>query len=245
MATVAAEVQRRFRTLRNSAIRAAVQARRILRRRRCSLFEHFGSARYSRTALYDLDAKLDPYLPDCGIFVEAGANDGYRKSNTYYLERFRGWTGVLIEPIPALAAQCRRQRPRSRVYQCALVAADHPGAEVVMTDADMFSEVVADGRPRPRVPGWYEQYDVTVPARTLTDVLADAAVSHVDFLSLDLQGFEAAALRGLDLERWAPAVMLVEVVDDEARQAVEEALGPRYEQVARMSAEDVLYRLRC
>jgi len=33
-----------------------------------------------------------------GIFVEAGAYDGETWSNTLYLERFKNWTGLLIEP---------------------------------------------------------------------------------------------------------------------------------------------------
>lgn len=33
-----------------------------------------------------------------GIFVEAGAYDGETWSNTLYLERFRNWSGLLIEP---------------------------------------------------------------------------------------------------------------------------------------------------
>ena len=41
-----------------------------------------------------------------GVFVEAGANDGYAQSNTYYFERMRGWSGVLIEPVPELAHHC-------------------------------------------------------------------------------------------------------------------------------------------
>lgn len=196
-------------------------------------------------ALHDLDRKLAPYLGDGGVFVEAGANDGYRKSNTYYLERFRGWSGVLIEPIPALAEQCRRRRPRSRVYQCALVGAGHPTPEVVMTYADMLSEVVVDGqRPALEVPEWHEPYEVAVPARTLSEVLADAGTSRVDFLSLDVQGLEAAVLAGLDFDRWAPQIMLVEIVDDEAQHAVDAVLGARYERVARVSPHDVLFRRR-
>jgi hypothetical protein len=83
---------------------------------------------------------------------------------------------------------------------------------------------------------------VAVPARTLTDVLAESGVPRVDFLSLDLQGFEVAALRGLDFERWAPSVMLIEIVEDEERHPVEAVLGSRYERVARLTPHDVLYR---
>lgn len=226
-----------------AALRRAVRLRRASRRWRSRLYERCGSARYSRTALYDLDRILEPYLPDGGVFVEAGANDGFRQSNTYYLERFRGWTGVLIEPVPALAAACARNRPRSRVCQCALVGPDHPTAEVVVTYADLFSEIVAAGGTRPQTGwSWDDVYDVTVPARTLSEILGDAAIDHVDFLSLDVQGLEAAALAGLDLERWTPRIMLIEILDDRAQNAVEAVLGSRYERVARLTVHDVLYR---
>ena len=61
-----------------------------------------------------MDRQLDEILAKRGgFFVEAGANDGYRQSNTYLLERARGWTGILVEAIPDLARRCARERPRS------------------------------------------------------------------------------------------------------------------------------------
>lgn len=47
-----------------------------------------------------------------GFFLEAGALDGYYQSNTFFLERDLGWTGLLVEPNPvffeALLARHRR-----------------------------------------------------------------------------------------------------------------------------------------
>jgi hypothetical protein len=41
-----------------------------------------------------MDRKLDELFDGRpGFFVEAGANDGYQQSNTYYLEHLRGWSG--------------------------------------------------------------------------------------------------------------------------------------------------------
>ena len=37
-------------------------------------------------------------LQEGGIFVECGGYDGYFLSNTFYLEKARGWTGLIIEP---------------------------------------------------------------------------------------------------------------------------------------------------
>src|SRR6185436_12170312 len=62
----------------------------------------------ARFALNDLDAKLEPFMDfDNGIFVEAGANDGVVQSNTLYFEARRRWRGLLVEPIPEKAEECR------------------------------------------------------------------------------------------------------------------------------------------
>ena len=67
----------------------------------------------SRPALHGMDRKLDELLDrDGGFFVEAGGNDGYTQSNTYWLERFRGWRGILVEPMPELYEMCRAGAPR-------------------------------------------------------------------------------------------------------------------------------------
>ena len=48
----------------------------------------------SYPALHGMDRKLDAILDrDGGFFVEAGANDGYTQSNTYWLGRFRAGAG--------------------------------------------------------------------------------------------------------------------------------------------------------
>ena len=33
-----------------------------------------------------------------GYFIEMGAHDGIHNSNTYYYEKNKNWTGILIEP---------------------------------------------------------------------------------------------------------------------------------------------------
>lgn len=200
-------------------------------------YELARNPRYSRPALDGLDRKLERHLDfDGGFFVEAGAHDGYSQSNTYYLERFRGWSGVLVEGIPELAARCRANRPRATVVEAALVADARPGDKVTMHFGGLMSAVTgslgstaeteAHVRRGLAVQELRATYEVNVPARTLSQVLDEAALGReVDLLSLDVEGMEAAVLRGLDLRRHAPRFICVEVRN---RAEIASLLAERY-----------------
>jgi FkbM family methyltransferase len=181
------------------------------------------------------------------VFVEAGSHDGYTQSNTYHLERSRGWSGVLVEAVPELQAKCARRRPRSRVVNCALVGATRSEESVAVQFGDLMSTVGEDGGHAAgglAVTG-RRGYSVRVPARTLSSVLEQAGVSAVDLLVLDVEGHELEVLSGLDLDRHAPRFMLVEALQRAAQQpAIDAALAPRYEFVEALSEYDLLYRRR-
>ena len=95
-----------------------------------------------------------------------------------------------------------------------------------------------------------EPYSLEVPARTLSSLLDDHRIGPVDFLSLDLEGYEASALRGIDFERHRPELLLVEVSRDP--EAIAAVLEPWFRHVADLSDHrdhdppwyDALYRAR-
>ena len=228
----------------------------ILTRARRSLCEAMGGARYSRPALHAIDRKLERHLDfDGGFFVEAGANDGYAQSNTYFFERLRGWTGLLIEPVPALAAACRRNR-RGPVIEAALVAEARPGETVGLHYAGLMSTMdgalggsaatarhVAQGL---EVQGLAGSHRLDVPARSLSSILDEWGINRpIDLLSLDVEGAEADALRGLDFARHAPRFVCVEARD---RPAIAALLNPRYRLLEVLTDlgdyQDLLYILR-
>jgi len=225
--------------------RQLVLAARAVRRLRRRTFEAAGSARFSRPEISGLLQHLDF---DGGFFVEAGANDGHRQSNTYYLERFRGWSGVLIEPIPELYERCLRERPRSRCFNCALV--DAPGADpITLRYDDLGSHVLeaheSNAEASTTCWGWAPAYDVTVPSRTLSEVLDEARPARVDFLSLDVEGYEEVVLTGLDLDVYRPTYILIEAFDPTERmRRLEPIFDGRYELLARPTEKDLLFSRR-
>lgn len=232
-----------------------IRGRKVIARARRRRAERAGSDRFSRPALHDMERKIDTAIDrDGGFFVEAGANDGFTQSNTYWLERFRSWRGILIEPMPTYHDICRTERPTADVVHAALVASAEPGDTVRMQFGDLMSSVhgahgdaaaerdwVAPGL----VLGWRDPHEAEVPARTLSSILDEHRAPEIDLLSLDVEGFEPDALRGLDLSRHAPRWIVVEAHDLQGdRRAIEEVLGDTYVLDAQVSPLDLLYRRR-
>jgi FkbM family methyltransferase len=202
-------------------------------------------------ALNELDTKLEQYLDfDNGVFVEAGANDGIRQSNSLYFEARRGWRGVLVEAVPALYEECRRNRPQAQVVWGALAPPDQVPGQLTIRYAGLMSVVkggmasleeenahVAIGLEVQKL----DTYEAIVPTFTLSNVLDSCGITKVDLLCLDLEGFEGPALAGLELARHKPTYILVEA---RYRNEVDAQLLPHYEIVANLSHHDILYRAK-
>lgn len=206
--------------------------------------EAVGSGRFSRPALDELDVQMLAHLPERqGTFLEIGANDGYSFSNTYYLERRRGWSGILIEPQPNLARICRRVRPRSQCFNFACV--DDPGlteVRLISPDSDLMAVTLgqqsADDE-RSRLPDGPGSKVAVVPATTLSRVIDDAGSPSIDFMSIDVEGAEMAVLGGLDWARHTPQYLLVET---DYPEKVDELVGERMSRIAQLSRHDHLWQ---
>lgn len=63
-----------------------------------------------------------------------------------------------------------------------------------------------------------------VPTITLDDLLAAEKAGPIDFLSLDIEGSEPAALAGLDVARYRPELVCAEIHSPRHGQAIAERL---------------------
>jgi len=141
-----------------------------------------------------------------GFFVEVGANDPRNGSQSWFLEQC-GWSGILIEPLSRLFESLKIARPRSRVFQVACGAPDHPPEAALFVGENsqhssfLPNRIDADTR---------YLHKETVRVLTLDEVLAECGHPRVDFVSIDVEGLQLDVLKGFDLSRHHPALLLVE-----------------------------------
>jgi FkbM family methyltransferase len=201
-------------------------------------------------ALNDLDRHLAQRLDGRrgGFFIEAGANDGISQSNTLYFEQYLGWTGLLIEPIPALAEACRRNRPGAIVENAALVPFSHRGDTVDMRYCGLMSVVrdamrsQAEEDEHMRVGSEIQRlevYDISVPAKPMQAILDTHGIREADLFVLDVEGFEAAVLSGIDFDRFVARNLVIEA---RYLDQVEATLAGRYRMIEKLSHHDYLFR---
>ena len=140
-----------------------------------------------------------------GYFVEVGANDPRERSQTWHLEQ-AGWTGVLVEPQPDLAAALKRARS-GKVFEAACSTPENSGRMLPLHVAGPLSSLDR----HTMAPGASPEKVIAVPVRTLDSILEEAGTpGSFDFLSIDVEGHEIEVLRGFDIVRWQPQLILIE-----------------------------------
>jgi FkbM family methyltransferase len=139
-----------------------------------------------------------------GIFIEAGANDGITQSNTKLLEDHFGWSGLLVEPSPALSALVKKNRGNCKIENCALVSYDYKGDSITGDfDGHLMSSVNGARR--------NQQGTITIPAVPLGKLLSNHKIQYVELFSLDVEGYELEVLKGIDFTMVKFEYLLIEV----------------------------------
>jgi len=202
-----------------------------------------------KMSLNDIDTKMEKFIDyKNGFFIEVGANDGRSQSNTYYLEYKKHWSGVLIEAIPQLYEKCKNNRPRAYVYNYALVSPDYSKPTLLLHYANLMSagenamstdqlqNHINEGL---AIQGGIKTYTIEVPVATLESILDKTPPSVIDFFSLDVEGAELDILKGLNLKRYRPKFILIEVRDYNQITNFMQENG--YECIGSLSHHDYLY----
>lgn len=178
-------------------------------------------------------------------FVDIGGYDGVTGSNTLFLEERRGWTGILVEPVPRMVDQAREVRFCPCV-QCAVASTE--GAADFLEVREGYTQmsgltahydeaILGEVRKNAR----HDEVVIEVETRTLSRILTEAGLPDPHFLSLDIEGGELDVLANFPFDQHEVRVWAIEnnTADRRIRQIME-SVG--YELIE-FCGPDEIYRL--
>jgi FkbM family methyltransferase len=149
-----------------------------------------------------------------GFYIDVGAHHPRRFSNTYYFYK-QGWRGINIEPNPDALMAFKTDRPRDTNLQLGISDAasvlkyysfDEPALNT-------FDESVVKSRLADTPYKVIKINDVSV--QRLDKILKEhlPVGQPIDFLSVDVEGFDLAVLRSNNWHLFRPKCVLAEALN--------------------------------
>jgi FkbM family methyltransferase len=144
-----------------------------------------------------------------GYFVEFGAADGVKFSNTCLLEKKFDWSGIVAEPAKSWHPALAKNRSCTIDFRCVWTASGE-SMNFIDSSKPMLSTLEAfehsDTRERRNGSNIY-----SVESVSLTDLLREHnAPQMIDYLSIDTEGSEFDILQNFDFSTYAIRVITVE-----------------------------------
>ena len=181
-----------------------------------------------------------------GTFVEIGGYDGWTGSNCVFFEKVLGWTRPLAEASPQLVRRLGETRS-ARVIHAAVSDRDgtaefrevtsgltQMGGLIDHYDAETLQRVRRDER--------HSEAVLTVPSTRLDTLLRTHGFKEIDYLSIDVEGAERAALRSLDFDEFDITALSIEN-SRPGRESYEDVMVPAgYRQVAVLGFDEIWVR---
>jgi FkbM family methyltransferase len=185
---------------------------------------------YLETTGKYLDEIIKGYFPRdyTGIFFDIGAYDPIKISNSYHFE-LNGWDTYCFEANPNLIPNLEKVRKNVLNYAISDTDKESVVFNVVYQNENnanwnkvaSFSSIDLDYFKMPCYRDFLNKRQfrvekIKVEQRSLNSVLSKelAPINKIDVLEIDIEGGEFNCLKGIDLNRYSPKVILLENMDN-------------------------------
>jgi FkbM family methyltransferase len=163
-----------------------------------------------------------------GFYVEIGCHHPFRFSNTYLFYKLR-WSGICVDPLPGTKRLFNRWRPRDIVIETG-VASERTTLTYWMFNEpalNTFDAKLAAERDATQRYKIVQKQDVAVDR--LDSILERHLPSpdqRIDFLTIDVEGFDFEVIRSNDWQRYRPSAVVVESLNAEL---IDISVDPSYQ----------------
>lgn len=140
-----------------------------------------------------------------GTYIELGALDGVLFSNTKFFEDSLNWTGILIEPHPDKFQELTHNRPNNFLFNNLVSCHEEPLKFRYFVDGHAAVSGVENTLSQFHFDEFFDKYinilpqnSIFINPKTLTDIVKESGLTHIDLLSLDVEGHEYEVLKSWD-----------------------------------------------
>lgn len=175
--------------------------------------------------LQDIFVLTETNFKSDGFFVEIGAANGIDLSNTFLLEKFYSWKGILVEPATVFAQEIQENRPKASIETLCIWSDSISTLNFNETKFPEFSTLdsftnIDKHRYNRRKGKIYK-----VKTISINDLLKKHnAPKVIDYLSVDTEGSEYEILKNLDFEKYIFRVITVEHIYGKNRQLINDLM---------------------
>lgn len=176
------------------------------------------AAAHTSYAQFGEDLILAGLLPYFGVanpsYLDIGAHEPIRGSNTYLFSGPGRGRGVLVEPNVDLSDKIRRVRPSDTLLVAGIGVDETPEADYYVMSANGVNTFdKAQVEMMERTTDLRLVRVVKMPLLNINKVIAEHfGGAAPDFISIDIEGLDLAVLKTLDYARFRPKFICVETV---------------------------------
>jgi FkbM family methyltransferase len=145
-----------------------------------------------------------------GRYIDIGGGHPVAGSVSFWFYE-RGWSGIVVEPQPDLAALHRRLRPRDMQVEAVI---GRTSGEAEFFRVDRLHGLSTTVRGNAEAAGQHGVGFETkkMPSLSLADLCRKYQIDAVDFLKIDVEGAERDVLEGADWSKYRPRIVVLEAV---------------------------------
>ncbi len=172
-----------------------------------------------------IDQKMLKYINfKNGYYIECGANDGIRQSNTFHFEKSKGWKGVLIEPSYKFEELIKNRSKQNFFSNNCCVSLANENKMIKFKYLNLMTKITdkkiiksdddneeKNNKAKKFMTSNEKVSNFQSTGRTLTSILDEAESPNlIDFFSLDVEGAEFEVIDGIDFNKYNFKFFLIE-----------------------------------